>query len=619
MLFSFFYKSYGQTRMLDSLRSKIFTETNSEKKLVTLSLYAARLSNPDSFCKYIGIAKQVVGNDKERFADTLNSMLISYYILKNNFDSAFFIDNEMLAKYKDDKSKQKEYLNFLFLRAKIYDRNGELNKALEELADVVNKAENINYTEVLIQAKTGIGWVQMEMGQYKEALQWLRSALHASPNQEFYKKYAAIYSNIANAFSFLGNTDSAVHYINIAIMNAREDDNLLFLATSLSMQAKIYLQANQPKLAEAPLNEALAIRKQLNDPFYTVYDISTLASYYAANGNPEKAIELCKEGISLATKNNLSSQLLLVYESLAEAYKMQNNYTEYAKTLEHVIRLKDSFNTLNSGKLLADIQSANEKTKNEKVLSEQKLANARKNYWLYGIGIFVLLSALVGLFLFRSYRRKQKLAMQTAVLNAEELERKRIAADLHDNLGAYAASMASNLSYININEKDENSVKAISELKGNSNAIISQLNDTIWVLKKDALSLTAISDRIKTFISKIRNSYPGINIEVKENILQDHLLVSSQAFQLYRLLQEAINNALKHSKGKNIFINITSNDKWVASVKDDGAGMSDAAFSDAGNGLTNMKERAQDAGWKIEWITETGKGTEVVVMPAPAT
>ncbi|RYD72847.1 MAG: hypothetical protein EOP84_22475 [Verrucomicrobiaceae bacterium] len=54
------------------------------------------------------------------------------------------------------------------------------------------------------------------------------------------------------------------------------------------------------------------------------------------------------------------------------------------------------------------------------------------------------------------------------------------------------------------------------ELRNNSQAIVSQLNDTIWALKKDDLSLTAISDRIKIFIQKIQPSYPNTIINVME-------------------------------------------------------------------------------------------------------
>ena len=164
---------------------------------------------------------------------------------------------------------------------------------------------------------------------------------------------------------------------------------------------------------------------------------------------------------------------------------------------------------------------------------------------------------------------------------------------------------------------DEVSKNALSELINNSNAIISHLNDTIWVLKKDTLTLTAISDRLKSFISRIQKSYPGIHIEVTEKINVDHALPSSQAFHLYRILQEAVNNSLKHSKGKNINITFSAANDWTAEVEDDGAGIIKRVSSSyGGNGLQNMKDRCGEAGWEISWEQKQGRGTTVKITSA---
>ncbi|MEI9809577.1 MAG: hypothetical protein WDO16_17855 [Bacteroidota bacterium] len=120
-----------------------------------------------------------------------------------------------------------------------------------------------------------------------------------------------------------------------------------------------------------------------------------------------------------------------------------------------------------------------------------------------------------------------------------------MAADLHDNLGAYAASIASNIDHLSFKDGSAGNAVPLQELRNNSQAIVSQLGDTIWALKKDALSLTAISDRLKVFIQRIQPSYPDVTIDVMEKIETDHLLPPSQAFHLFQISQEAINNAIK--------------------------------------------------------------------------
>jgi signal transduction histidine kinase len=252
----------------------------------------------------------------------------------------------------------------------------------------------------------------------------------------------------------------------------------------------------------------------------------------------------------------------------------------------------------------------------------------QKNFLFYGALTVLLLVLAGGGLAFGQYKKRQQVlaaaaisAQQNqttlAVKNAEEQERKRIASDLHDNLGAYAASMASNLGYLQLPDADDKVMTAFTELKANSNAIISQLNDTIWALKKDALLLTAISDRLKIFIHQLQRSYPQVQMEVVEDIAIDYQLPASQAFHLYRMLQEAINNALKHSKGSSILVEIKATATgWEASVADNGIGMPlDTHSVLGGYGVPGMQQRSREAGWQVAWHTMPEAGTKVVITP----
>ena len=211
--------------------------------------------------------------------------------------------------------------------------------------------------------------------------------------------------------------------------------------------------------------------------------------------------------------------------------------------------------------------------------------------------------------------QKEKDSASLAVVKAGETERKRIAADLHDNLGAYAASIVSNLEFIEP-LKNEQSATAMQELRHNSISIVSQLNDTIWVLNKDSLSMTSISDRIKVFIKRVQPSFPGVQLQVREDIGVDQLLAPSQAYQLFQIVQEAVNNALRHSACRQIDIFIRSNAGWLVEISDDGSGMPllPVKKTEGGNGVGNMKSRAAEAGWEIRW-ENLAVGTKVSIVP----
>lgn len=235
-----------------------------------------------------------------------------------------------------------------------------------------------------------------------------------------------------------------------------------------------------------------------------------------------------------------------------------------------------------------------------------------KALWFRALIIVVLVFVIA--LITRQYNRRKYLKRIQALQIHHELqfERERISRDLHDNLGAYAAAIASNISTIN-NSETINDTNVLQQLKSNSQSIITQLNDTIWALNKQAISLTAVSDRFKIFLQKIQPNYPAKNVIIKENILVDEKLSPANALHLFRIMQESVNNSLKHSQCKNVFIEITSKTSWKIIIKDDGTGI-DSNKKFTGNGLNNIKTRAEQAGWDIKWKDVAPTGTEVTIL-----
>ena len=273
---------FGQSRAIDSLKKMIAGSRDEKSKIEFVYTLSNQPINADTLYPYIIAAETWA----EKINDPFEKQRVAfakatYYVRKNYIDSALTVVNRLIEDFRNDKTHADFYLTSLFLKAKILDRANLYIQSLSELYKVEQLAELRHDTTTIIQAKTGIGWVQMEMEQYHEALTWLNKALHTSPDKRFYKGYGALYSNLASTYNSLGKPDSAQYYINVAINDARESDNRMFLATALSMQAKIFIDNKQEAFAEAPLHEALLIRRQLNDPFYTLYDMRSLASYYA--------------------------------------------------------------------------------------------------------------------------------------------------------------------------------------------------------------------------------------------------------------------------------------------------------------------------------------------------
>ncbi len=623
------FNVHGQTKTIDNLKRSIVSANIADRELqAILSLCDQGYSlHPDTLMAFAQRAFDIAAKKEDIHSQGwANFHKASALTNKGLLDSALHIADRWQNILQTTLKNPLLLANFLNQKGRCYVRKNQYKQSIEMGYDIISIAEKNNDVLLQVKGKTLIGWAYLEMGQQREALNWHLKALRTTNDSLLLQKYAILYANLATNYNNLDMPDSAFFYINKGIAYARKYENLFALSNSLAIASSINVRAGKPQQSEPLLKEVVEIRKLIGDPFYTASDLAQLGYYYAHYGQPEKGIAACSEGIAIAHQYHLSTKLFFLYQSLADNYKAMGNMKEYGKVMEDIIRLKDSVYAKNASEELADLNAKYELQKKENTIIQQRFDIVQKTYWIYAGAILMLFGSMVWYINYKSNKRKQEQKMELALLEekqlserailvAQGLERKRIAADLHDNLGAYAAAISSNVDSI-IAEKNGMGNSAYEELKNNSQAIVSQLNDTIWVLTKEQLALTSISDRLKVFIQRLNKSYPNVQIDVKENIITDRVLAPMQAFHLFKILQEAIINALRHSGCSKITITIVSHMDWQITIEDNGKGMAEKNEpTTGGNGLHNMKNRGKEAGWNIVWESRSNEGTKVSINP----
>jgi signal transduction histidine kinase len=238
--------------------------------------------------------------------------------------------------------------------------------------------------------------------------------------------------------------------------------------------------------------------------------------------------------------------------------------------------------------------------------------------WWFIIGLAIFLLAILTVSINRYNKRQfQKKLLLVEGEHKLRMERERISRDLHDSLGAYANAVLYNTELLqdeeNKNERDE----LIKDLRFASKDIITALRETIWALKKDTYTAEECLLRIRNFIQPFASYYKHINFKVEGEAPAAKIFHHSKAFNLVRIVQEAVSNAIKHAKAKSIFIHSSfENDQWKIIIRDDGKGFDYTVTKDAqsGNGLSNMEHRAKDAG--LIYTIESGKtiGTTITII-----
>ena len=142
---------------------------------------------------------------------------------------------------------------------------------------------------------------------------------------------------------------------------------------------------------------------------------------------------------------------------------------------------------------------------------------------------------------------------------------------------------------------------------------IKELRDTIWAMNKTGITIKDLKARIANFIEKAKQSHGGVRISViaDKNIPDDTSFTGMQGLNIFRIVQEATNNALKYADASQIDIQISRvQGTFHFVISDDGKGFLEEDI-EPGNGLLNMRKRALELGGELELNSETGMGTSV--------
>ena len=225
-------------------------------------------------------------------------------------------------------------------------------------------------------------------------------------------------------------------------------------------------------------------------------------------------------------------------------------------------------------------------------------------FWMrwWFIASLVVLSAIILYYIF-TLRYRQLLAI-------EKLKTK-LAADLHDNVGAGLTEIAimTELTTNQLDLKSENNFERLNKISDTARLLVDNMSDIVWVVNPKRDSLYDLIVRLK---ESYRDFLATLGISLKTNDL-DRLteirLPMDYKQNLFLIFKEAIHNSIKHSKCKNIFLEIhVRGDVLEMTVQDDGIGMEQIG-SITGEGIRNIKNRAALIGGKLNWSSKINEGT----------
>ena len=245
------------------------------------------------------------------------------------------------------------------------------------------------------------------------------------------------------------------------------------------------------------------------------------------------------------------------------------------------------------------------------------------------IAILLLLVVFIVIFAFLFQKRQiqnlqEKAALKTAYdqeilksqIEVQNQTLQHIGQELHDNIGQLLSVAKINLNILEESENEElDFIKQTNEIITQS---ISDLRALTKSLDGDFVKDFGLEESISHELQRIRKTR---RFQTEISVLgEKRKLGYEREIVLFRIVQEILNNAIKHSKAKNLTIILHYfNDSFTLKVNDNGKGfdlenINQKTLSQAGAGLRNMQRRMELIGGKCTISSEIGKGTEVLLL-----
>jgi signal transduction histidine kinase len=206
---------------------------------------------------------------------------------------------------------------------------------------------------------------------------------------------------------------------------------------------------------------------------------------------------------------------------------------------------------------------------------------------------------------------KKEFETQIAVIKAQQEERNRISADMHDDLGAGMTTI-SLYSALAKNKLADNPIPEIEKISSAANDLLNKMNAIIWSMNNSNDSLGNMIAYIRSYaLEYFEDTGITCKIDIAEN-LPNVQVIGSIRRNVFLVVKEALNNILKHAKATEVNITlIRVENSLTLYIQDNGTGINMDKLRQFGNGLKNMKKRMADI--DVEFSIENKNGTLITM------
>lgn len=571
------------------------------------------------------------------FADVHNLIALYKMYGEKYADAETFLDQGMKLAVANDLKTIQEKLRIN--TALNYMKKGEYQKCITATFEMLPNFKGIPKANALGNIATCYAY----LGQDELSIKYQLQALDIYKEFNYKQGIANGYNLIGSAYNKMERVKEAIPYLQESYKMRKEMNDSFSMGNVIINLGKSYYLLKDYRTALKHDQEAEAIFKALGLKEGLAKTYSNIGAVYYKMNDFTKAKEMEKKALELAKQMNDSYLLSYLYENMSRTYTKSNQLDSAVIWKDKALAEKDSLMNLTVQGQIAEMQTKYETVEKEKKieeqgfqlkeqqfqLKEQQFAISKRNYAIMGVSIFVLLAGLLVWSFGRRYKLKkqqeltEKLHQQQQqatidILTAEEKERKRIASDLHDGVGQLMTAAWLNLQAVNAQAENNNSEQ--SQLINKTLQLVDESCKEVRAVSHNmmpnALLKKGLVNAVREFIQQINAKSTSINLQTDglNKPLPDFVETV-----LYRVIQESVNNVIKHAQATRLDININQDEEGVdVMIEDNGKGFNIAeAMKKDGIGLQNIQSRIQYLQGTVEWNSSAENGTLVAIHIPP--
>lgn len=548
-----------------------------------------------------------------------------------------------------------QILQCFYQMVRMYAKQGNPAKELDYQDSALHFSKEIWGDYGVVQHRNRIGDMKQTKGKYQESFEQYQSALAIAEEHGFKKEIAASYYGISMIYQFQGNYPEALKNLEIA-MNIKTEigdsanfalllrqlgninfeigniqDALTNYLTALEISNKygrvlgtaaLYhnigmiheLQGNYLN-AEENYIKAIKIRDEAGLTIGVTITKIYLGNLYTKLKRLKEARKQFEEVLQLTKTGQYNSTIPQLYHGLAMLDSAEGNFAQALEHYKLYVVYKDSVSAETNSKHLAELEVRFETEMKdreldllnaEKELKDQQLEKQRliRNGLIAGTTLLML----IVLFVFRSFRLRKKLEKQQAIIQ----ERKRISADLHDDVGSGLSKIILTSERVKKEAITPETRKEAQKIAAISQELSSNISEIIWALNSN-------NDYVENMVAYIRRyaaeyfENSSIKLTIYSSIKIPDTPISGECRRnMFYSVKEALHNIMKHAQATEAELRFAMKHNVLSiTLQDNGKGFSYGGENSFGNGLKNMRHRMRSINGNF--MIENHTGTKITL------